>query len=534
MRHSIYDLAKQNWLLSLAMVFIVLPCGIYIFSIGENTINIPSWDDYGAILRFMDAYLDADVLEKLKLLFSFHNEHRIAFVRFSSILSYYLTGEVDFQYLAIWGNLGLIGICFIIYKSIADINNRLWFFMPVPYLLFQLQYWELSLWSMASLQTITVLFLSFSSLFLLTQKGKRTFFMAAVLAILSTFCSGNGMFVFLAGFPILVWSNSPNKKLVYLWSIIAVFSILTYFNFGAKTGFLPKPFIFLFEHPLHVLQYFFLFLGSGLVDLFGKDGIYLADKVGLMFCLFTVYLFLFQKGSFKRNILLNSLLIFILLTALSVAMKRGSQFEVEQALSSRYKIHSLLFIALQILIILDILKEKIRGHHLVGLVVLSLIFYWVTYNINFPKMVGVKNRLTKGAISYHLKGSKTQLFYKNQTIAEDLIKNSHNKGFYTIPPLNKIFYPSNLIKEPLPAETNNIRSAFDLKESSELIYIFDGWAFIKDSSTYQNKIYVVMKSEKDHSIYTTTPNRRRDVSAQFKKHSLDESGFSFSISKAAV
>jgi len=168
--------ALPIFLSSLVLIIILLPLGIYYYAVIEHAINIPKGEDYQAILESFKEFLNkSSSLEGLKHLFGFYNEDRILFVQVSSLLSYYAIGEINLKFLTIWGNIGLLGILWILFRSLEIENKTLLYFIPVPYLLLNPIYYDLSLWALASMQIIFSLLFSFISLYTLKKKNVVSF-----------------------------------------------------------------------------------------------------------------------------------------------------------------------------------------------------------------------------------------------------------------------------------------------------------------------------------------------------------------------
>jgi hypothetical protein len=56
-----------------------------------------------------------------------------------------------------------------------------------------------------------------------------------------------------------------------------------------------------------------------------------------------------------------------------------------------------------------------------------------------------------------------------------------------------------------------------------------GWAFIKGESSTNNKIFIILKADKNHYIFKTYPIKRTDVAKHFNSMNYEQSGFSVSI-----
>jgi len=95
----ISDFRKLDIILSLATILFFF----YIFF--KYMVNVPINDDYSVLDNF-NGLLNADsFLEKAKLFFAQHNEHRILYDKMWFWISYLINGQIDFNMLALVGNL---------------------------------------------------------------------------------------------------------------------------------------------------------------------------------------------------------------------------------------------------------------------------------------------------------------------------------------------------------------------------------------------------------------------------------------------
>ena len=89
---------------------VFLPVILLFFSLGALAVNVPYWDDYGAIVRYMGWPFG----DRMQHLFDFHNEHRIVTVRLFLEAMVALTGKVNFKTCMIFGTAQLLVVlaCF--------------------------------------------------------------------------------------------------------------------------------------------------------------------------------------------------------------------------------------------------------------------------------------------------------------------------------------------------------------------------------------------------------------------------------------
>src|SRR5205807_1357406 len=211
----------------------LLPVYRYYAVVWQNAINMPFQDDFDSGLRFLTQYSKATTLaDKCRLLFSQHAEHRIVLNRAVSLADYALFGQLDLRHMILFGNFALVIVLAILFQtsfSYSRFPKRVFYFLPVPFLLFQINYWELTVWGMGSVQNFYALALSLLSLYALSRAGpgKTWFGMAAAAAIISTFTSGNGILTFVAGIAVLCL-NKQYRRLA-IWALLGTMTACLYF-----------------------------------------------------------------------------------------------------------------------------------------------------------------------------------------------------------------------------------------------------------------------------------------------------------------
>ena len=143
-KNSIF-LFYNNW-------FFLIPVLIYFFFLFKYCINFPYQDDFFAVLEFLNNFkYSLNTFQKLQLIFSQHNEHRIIYDRIVILLQYYLTGTTNFVYLNIIGSIPLL-ILFLFFSKYSNKNNynKIYIYY-ISVLLFNLGFWQNTYFGMASL-----------------------------------------------------------------------------------------------------------------------------------------------------------------------------------------------------------------------------------------------------------------------------------------------------------------------------------------------------------------------------------------------
>ena len=158
------------------------------------TVNVPYWDDYAALVK----YLAAPWPDRWHHLLEFHNEHRIVTTRLVADALVALNGGIfNFRAMMAVGNLiqlayAVAWVC-VFRKSRLGIAASL----PVLWLLLSFIHYENSCWALCSVQNVVVVALTFAACLLFAKRGKSrvAFAGARLCGVAATFSSGGGLLV---------------------------------------------------------------------------------------------------------------------------------------------------------------------------------------------------------------------------------------------------------------------------------------------------------------------------------------------------
>ncbi|GHB63313.1 hypothetical protein [Persicitalea jodogahamensis] len=245
----------------LLLIFGLLPVVLFIFVVVRYSVNVPWFDDFDPFPDFLRKWiLSEGFSEKIKLLFQPNNEHRMVFGKGIAVAYYAVTGELNFTFLHIAGMVFTLGTLLLIWKAFRWAKLPPYFFLPVPFLLFQLQYHLIFLWAICSLQHQPVVFFVCLSMFLL---AKNRLGLAILAALCANFAMSNGIFVWVGGAGVLLFQTRYRGLVVWLLSgavaVALYFSGMSSLNNESSLG-------FFFQNPHLTFLGFFAFLG-GLFDL---------------------------------------------------------------------------------------------------------------------------------------------------------------------------------------------------------------------------------------------------------------------------
>ncbi|AQG81589.1 hypothetical protein [Spirosoma montaniterrae] len=414
-------------------LLLAIPAGWYTLTVFQNAYNFPYEDDFNSALSFVSAFvfIETSFAKRVDLLFSQYNEHRIVFDRLVFLADYYLFGVLNFRRLTLVGNLSIVLLAVLFLKTAFRRHpwpKRLFFFIPVAYSLFLFQYWELTTWSMAALQNLYVIAFAFSSLYCLVRPGQTWFILACSMAVLATFTSGNGMFCFAAGIPLLLLLKQYRK--VTIWTALGAMVIILYFQQYYRPPYHPNIADSLLNHPGRAIQYFFSLIGAFFPN---------RPTISLLFGIASVLItagavaYLFYTRRLLNYLPLVGLLLFLYLTSLSLTAGR-SGFGVQQAFSTRYGIITvMLFVGQVVLVIEAITHRLLQTSVTVAYGLFAMLLFVSGTNVHHRRNIEARAaQLRQTAAQYRANPNSVQLPWGDPVQAKAIFDDAIKRGIYRV------------------------------------------------------------------------------------------------------
>ncbi|QEP43611.1 hypothetical protein D5085_11040 [Ectothiorhodospiraceae bacterium BW-2] len=412
------------------VVALLLPMVIYAVLLGLYSVNAPFGDDYVLFLR----HLNLPDSDHLAHLFAQHNEHRLAFVCGVGELSYLLSGSVNFIGLILFGNLALLGIAWRLWRYFQRFALPAGYFVPVMLLLFIHPAWENMTWATGSIQNYFVLLFAMLALYYFADLPQRLSW-ALFWAVVALLTSGSGLVLL----PLMLcWllldrgearsfsqirialSAEKGRAIGLLVAVTTVVPVLYFYDHTVpphhqsafQISFNPLQFIGYFLALLGSLapvKPFAIAIGAGLLGLFG---------------------YLTRQKVYRSDPFLYLLLLFVLANNLLITLARYS-FGIDQALSFRYSVVSVLFVVVSYLLLLRqqwflaLLQQPLwRRLGWGGLLLYALLATGL--NLYF-----LEKRQQQLLQSIALRESETPAFVlHSQSIARDILNQAAQKGIY--------------------------------------------------------------------------------------------------------
>lgn len=216
------------WLRPIILAVLALtPLVAYALFVGFMHRDLPIFDDY--ILQLELARLKATpaLSDKLTILFSQLNEHRLVYTRIWFWLVHAINGRLSYSALIVIGNLPLLGIWALLGWMLYRLGVSVVALLPLSWLLFQFQYHANTLWGMASLQNLTIHLLYPLLFVLLLSKRPAAWILSWGVAVWLCFTSGNGFVALVLGGAALLYQRRWRHALA--WAGLTGSLVLAYF-----------------------------------------------------------------------------------------------------------------------------------------------------------------------------------------------------------------------------------------------------------------------------------------------------------------
>jgi len=475
----------------LATILILFPIAVFYFVFQKYAVNIPHWDDF-AIRNTLAQMIETEsVFQKIKLLFSQHNEHRILLTRFSAWMVYLLEGTLNLKRLMLIGIIALLGILFLLYKVSKKYNSSLLAFVPISFIFLNVGLFENTFWGMASVQNFGVIFFAFLTFYWLVfsveNKHRHYFYFAIFSCFLGVFTSSNGIIIPLIGCLVLLVQQRKTQLVVFLSSSVVLV-------FGFFYGFQKNPDNVVktdFSDVKTIIKGTLATFGSVLdssaiapakhLDLAMAFGLFIL----IFICLFA-YQVIFKKYNLSErtaDLFLLACLAFISITSVGIAVARIS-YGIEILMTSKYKIYSVLSMVIFYLVAYNSLAERYKNNFTQLAVAFSIGFNLYTYLTVYQDI----KYLNQERITDQFKQQYSDKSFPNGGIMRVLQQPE------------KAFYDSIIdeIWQMKDSSLNNLKVTPKL-ESFEITKTHNGVKF--DFSAAESGLYFVLKSDKNSYLY---------------------------------
>ena len=523
---------------NLSIIVGITPILFFIYYVWQYTINIPFLDDN---LYYTKAVVDVNksqsFTETFKIFMRQHTitEHKTPVSRIAAFLIYKITGKLNFFTFAQIGNFTLFGILFLFWRFFRKHAWNIVYFLPIPFLLFQMQTNENQFWMGCAWLYYPIGLWQMTTFYLLSYQKPRYFIFAMLSAIFVTFIFSNGMFVFFPATLILLYQK--RYKDLGVMVLIAMVCLLVYFSSYTPSPIVPPA----FSIP-NILTGFVLMLGA-YVDVQELHNLspFTATAVGLVILGFLTYggiwlLNRYFKNSQTENSSKTSDILFIVASMIALCMSAGAvaysrytgEHGFEEMFASRYRFMSVLLMCLAYLFSLLLTKNTIRKVVLAIFLPITMAlyvysyYYWHDYNVLY------RERLAAAAFNFKFHNSWVLYPFDNDwTKQVDVVNIEAIKtGVYQLPSLS--FTP---FQEAI--NNDNVQYISDL--SLKLEEKKDRFILKNETLNVENPLEIsqniILKSNRNTYLLPLIRERNRSKKEYFLNQNVFWKGFEANILK---
>ncbi|MCE7066437.1 hypothetical protein [Dyadobacter sp. CY326] len=314
------------------IALILIPVVYFYLILESYTLNIPFTDDFNLLETIHNFHIADGFTAKIEVLFEQVNQHRFGFERTVMLIMYFFTGTVNIKTQILLGNLFMLGICYLLFLSFKKEQISWYYFIPVPYVLFNLVYFENAIWGIAAIQNTPLIFFAFLTAYGMGRNDQKGNVLGIVAALLTTFTSGSGILVWIIG--VLILALQKRFKLLFLWLAIAAVVLIFYFLYDYQV--IPSHTGSVWPHPIFNLIFVFAFWGNvlymdtlhPLYPAFYPDlvaCVLLGAAISVVFCVWVLKLFVKRKPVWSD---------WFLWGAMMFALGTGAMFVISRPIST--------------------------------------------------------------------------------------------------------------------------------------------------------------------------------------------------------
>ena len=533
---------KFNTLKYLTILLGITPILFFVYYIWQYTINVPYMDDS---LYYTKCLIDVEksnsIIDKFWIFMKQHTitEHRTPVSKFTAWLIYEFTGKLNYVILAHLGNLALFGMLFLFWRFFKKHAWNIIYFLPIPFLLFQMQTYENQFWTICNWTYYPIGLLQMVVLYLLSYQRKNNLLYALLVAILVTFTFSNGMFVFLPVGMVLIYQK--RYKDLGFFFMVGVACVALYFSNYKPSPIAPHEFSI-----MNLLRGFLLMLGA-YVDAQGyhQISVFTSTFVGIIILslmtfggllLFKNYIQKSENQVVKVNnndcLFIIASMIVLCMSAAAVAYSRYSgQDGFEEMFVSRYRFISVTLLCLGYLFALSLINtEKFKRLLLVVFLPITIFLYVYSYYFQHQNIVNFREKLVTGVFNFKYHNSWILYPFDNDwTYPVDVVNVEAIKmGIYQLPTFQFSEFQESIYKDTV----QNVKDlSLKLTEKKDRFILKNETLNVENPLEIEQNI--VLKSKQNTYLLPLKRQKNKSKKSLIIHQNLFWKGFETEILKSA-
>ena len=508
----------------LAAVLLVAlgPVAYMLIRTGLALRDVAYWDEIDTVLEFLLRYTAApDAYERLKILFSLNNEHRMATSRALLVLSHGLTGTVNLTLLGAVGASFVVALAGLLVANAGDTWRRALLAMLLGALLFQLQHFENFFWAGSSLDHLQVVTLAAVVFAGLARRSGAGLAAAALAGTAATFTLAQGLVVWPVAAALLALQGRRGDLAV--WGACATFAIGCFFTgFSTNVGHAATEVSA--TGLVRVGRYWLQALGAPAA--LGNAALSPFLGAALLAILATQL----RPAVIAREPVALPLAIWAVSSLLLISLGR---LEVVQGhVHSRYYVLSCLAWALVLFVQLGLWRDPARPARLLLRAAAGLAIFNIAANLTAAhdarSWIICRDSALERFLENGRDGQGPFFLHPVPAYTDLMVRRAEEAGIYRMPSLSR------------PAKFGAAKPATGLAYfidripvSAEQVRI-EGWAALPGVEARPGQTRVVLQSAKSRFVFTAVAQPRPDVAAVHSKEKWRESGFRFQLRRSLL
>lgn len=224
----------------LLAAFCIIPVVVFFRAVFAMSVNIPFQDDFDGLLEpVLLLHTQKPSFSGFwQILYAQDDERRIVVDRLIAYLVFKLSGELNLRAMVIAGAFNLLVFAGVLLRWFKSTGTPWILFAPIPWLLFNIQFYETVFWPMIPFQHLAVFIWAMLTIWLLSRDSPAAFIAALVSAMFTLYADVSGNFILAAGLFVLV--ARQRWQAAALWLVIVGIAVGYYFSGLVIPEYRPK------------------------------------------------------------------------------------------------------------------------------------------------------------------------------------------------------------------------------------------------------------------------------------------------------
>ncbi len=508
--------------LATVLVVTLAPVAYMLFRTAGAVRDVAYWDEIDTVLEFLLRYTAApDAYERLKVLFSLNNEHRMATSRAMLVASHALTGTVN---LAVFGAIGagfVVALAGLLVATAGDAWRRALLALLLGGLLFQLQHFENFFWPGSSLDHFLVVTLAAAVFVALTRRSRGGLALAAVSGTAATFTLAQGLLVWPVAAALLALQG--RRRELAVWGACAVLAIGCFFT-GFTTNAAHAGTEISGAGLLRVMLFWLQALGAPVA----LGNATLAPFLGA--ALLAILATHMRPAVLAREPVALPLALWTVGSLLLISL--GRLEVVKGQVHSRYYILSCLSWGLVLFVQLGLWRDPARPALLLWRAAAGIAAFNVAANLTAAhdarSWIICRDSAMERFVEHGRDGQGPFFLHPVPAYTDLMVRRAEEAGIYRMPSLSR------------PARLGGAKPGTEIAYFIDRIPVtpeqvrIEGWAALPGIPARPGDVRIILQSAQTRLVFTAGPQPRPDVAAVHTAQNWRDSGFRFHLRRSLL